>query len=79
MRNALIGVAKSSTILIGNSSIGSTILMTSRGLARATVVFRKLISQHAAPDVRRKKNTKQESRRGAGNTHGETVQYMYLV
>ena len=28
MRNALIGVAISSTILIGNSSIGSTILMT---------------------------------------------------
>jgi hypothetical protein len=77
MRNALIGVAKSSTILIGNSSIGSTILMTSRGWL--VLVFRKLISQHAAPDVRRKKNTKQESRRGAGNTHGETVQYMYLV
>ena len=39
MRNALIGVAKSSTILIGNSSIGSgsTILMTSRGLARASL------------------------------------------
>ena len=75
MRNALIGVAKSSTILIGNSSIGSTILMT----IWLVLVFRKLISQHAAPDVRRKKNTKQESRRGAGNTHGETVQYMYLV
>ena len=78
MRNALIGVAKSSTILIGNSSIGSTILMTSRGLARASLSEINFRTRRSG----RPEEKEHEARVEAGSrehTRGNGTIYMYLV